>query len=113
MLAKEIFKEPSEIELVDGNNVDEDNMFYGGISYIGECLDNFLGEIELDFNKISVFQLLQAMNECNVTFKDIQEAINWNNLMQQCCNKYEYLMSAQLKEQLNEELKIYFEDFDY
>ena len=33
--------------------------------------------------------------------------------IQEFCDKYEYLLSAQLKELLNEELGIYFKDFDY
>lgn len=34
-------------------------------------------------------------------------------IIQQFCNKYEYLMSATLKEKLHEELDIFFDDFDY
>ena len=75
LLAKEYFIDPSEIELIDGKQRDENGQFYGGISYIGECLDNLLGEIELDFNTITVSQVLKAMNECNVSFKDTQQAI--------------------------------------
>ena len=77
MLAKEVFINPAEIELDDGNKKDAEGILYGGISYIGECLDNFLGEVELDFNTITVPELLKAMNECNIVFKDAKKAMRW------------------------------------
>ena len=74
MLVKHFFIEPCKIKLKDGNNTDENGDFYGGIQYIGETLDNFLAEIELDFNTITIHQLFTAMNECNVWFEDINKA---------------------------------------
>ena len=75
MLAKDFFIDPSKIELIDGNNIDEDGLFYGGIQYIEECLDNLLGEVEIDFNKITIEELLNILNECNVKIKNIELAI--------------------------------------
>ena len=75
MLAKDFFIDPSKIELIDGNNIDEDCLFYGGIQYIEECLDNLLGEVEIDFNKITIEELLNILNECNVKIKNIELAI--------------------------------------
>ena len=113
MLAKDIFIKQNEIVLVDGDNTNADGEFYGGIQYIGETLDNFLGEIELDFDTITVHQLFTAMNNENVWFENIEKSIDWKKLMQLCCNHYEHLMSAMLKELLNEDIDIIFADFDY
>lgn len=113
MLAKDILINADEIILIDGDNTDINGNFYGGIQYIGETLDNFLGEIELDFNTITVHQLFTAMNDGNVWFESIERSIDWKKLMQLCCNHYEYLMSAILKELLHEDIDIFFADFDY
>lgn len=72
ILAKDIIIDPSEIELDDGDQRDEEGMFYGGIQYIGECLDNFLNEIEVDFDTLTMSKLLELMNEGNIKFKDIK-----------------------------------------
>ena len=75
MLAKEFFIEPNKIELIDGDKTDENGLFYGGIQYIGECLDNLLNEIEVDFNTITVSELLDKLDECNVKIKNINQVI--------------------------------------
>lgn len=80
MLAKDIFINPSKIELIDGNQVQIINneiIYYGGISYIGECLDNCLGECEQDWNTITVLELFNMMKNCNVIFKDIKKILKW------------------------------------
>ena len=77
MLAKDVFINPSKIILKDGNKKDENNMFYGGISYIDETLDNFLAEIELDFYKINVLELLNKLDECNILIDNLKGALKW------------------------------------
>ena len=77
MKANEVFVNPSEIELIDGNQKDEDGNFFGGISYIGETLDNFLGECEKDFNQLTVKELIDTLNECNVLFKNTKASVKW------------------------------------
>lgn len=77
MLVKKIFIKPSQIILEDGSRKNSENMFYGGISYIDETLDNFLEEINMNFNTITVLELLQALNECNIKIKNLKQVLRW------------------------------------
>lgn len=77
MKAKEVFIHPSKIELIDGNKKRKDGSFFGGIQYIGETLDNLLGECEKDFDTISVKKLIDTLDECNVLIKDAKSSIKW------------------------------------
>ena len=75
MNANQFFINPENIELIDGEQKRDDGSFFGGIQYIGETLDNLLGECEIDFNKCSIEELLNVINECNVKIKKINEVI--------------------------------------
>lgn len=77
MKANEVFINPSKIELIDGNQRREDGSFFGGIQYIGETLDNLLGECEEDFNQLTTKELIDILNECNVLLKDAKQSIKW------------------------------------
>lgn len=75
MNANQFFIHPSNIELIDSNQKRDDGSFFGGIQYIGETLDNLLGECDIDFNECSIEELLQAINDCNVEIKEIKQVI--------------------------------------
>ena len=77
MKANEVFIEPSKIELIDGNQKRKDGSFFGGIQYIGETLDNLLGECEKDFNQLTVKELINILNKCNVLLKDTKQSVRW------------------------------------
>ena len=75
MKANQFFINPENIELIDGEQKRNDGSFFGGIQYIGETLDNLLGECDIDFNKCSVEELLNTIYKCNVKIKKINEVI--------------------------------------
>lgn len=75
MKANQFFINPENIELIDGEQKRNDGSFFGGIQYIGETLDNLLGECNIDFNQCSVEELLNTIYECNVKIKNINEVI--------------------------------------
>ena len=75
MKANQFFINPKNIELIDGEQKRNDGSFFGGIQYIGETLDNLLGECDIDFSKCSIEDLLNTIYECNVEIKNINEVI--------------------------------------
>jgi len=64
---KEVIPESkwASIELVDGPGES------GGISYVGETLDNFMGECGMTGDE-PYSELKKAFNECGVKFKDFK-----------------------------------------
>lgn len=64
---KEVIPESkwASIELVDGPGEG------GGISYVGETLDNFMGECDMTGDE-PYSELKKAFRECGVKFKDFK-----------------------------------------